>query len=147
MTTVFETFIRAADTYPNNGWLSVTPETAIAYDIQLVDINYAEAKETVLRLRTLYAEAGYGPGQRIGRLLENRPAFLLHWFALNALGVPIVPLNPDLHIVELSYVINHSEIIAVVAIPSRHAALKEAAARPIPCVPAAPTASTRPPRS
>ncbi len=35
-----------------------------------------------------YADAGYGPGHRVGLLLENRPAFFLHWFALNALGVP-----------------------------------------------------------
>ena len=64
-----------------------------------------------------YAEAGYGAGHRVGLLLENRPAFFLHWFALNALGCSIVPLNPDLRIIELSYVISHSELVAIVAIP------------------------------
>ena len=28
--------------------------------------------------------------------MENRPAFFWHWFALNALGVAILPINPDL---------------------------------------------------
>ncbi len=44
-------------------------------------------------------------GQRVGLLLENRPAFFEHWFALNALGVSVVPINPDLRAGELEYLI------------------------------------------
>jgi acyl-CoA synthetase (AMP-forming)/AMP-acid ligase II len=124
--TVCETFARAAETHAGRPWLSVTPETATAYGIEPGDITYAQAWQSVHRLRAGYAEAGYRPGHRVGLLLENRPAFFLHWFALNALGVSIVPLNPDLRIIELSYVIAHSELVAIVAIPSRHAALREA---------------------
>jgi acyl-CoA synthetase (AMP-forming)/AMP-acid ligase II len=146
-TTVFETFTRSAETYANRPWLSVTPETAAAYGMEPGDITYAQALDSVLTLRTQYTEAGYAQGQRVGLLLENRPAFFLHWFALNALGVSIVPLNPDLRIIELSYVIVHSELVAIVAIPSRHAALKEAAGdRPIPITApdAPPTPVTQP---
>jgi acyl-CoA synthetase (AMP-forming)/AMP-acid ligase II len=124
--TVFGTFIRATEAYPDRPWLSVTPETAAAYGIDQGDITYAEARQAVQRLCALYAEAGYGAGHRVGLLLENRPAFFLHWFALNALGASIVPLNPDLRIIELSYVIAHSELVTIVAIPSRHAALRDA---------------------
>jgi acyl-CoA synthetase (AMP-forming)/AMP-acid ligase II len=89
----------------------------------------------VLRLRGLYADAGYGPSHRVGLLLENRPAFFLHWFALNALGCSIVPLNPDLRVFELSYVISHSEVVAIVSIPTRHVLLREAAGDlPVPIV-------------
>ena len=88
-----------------------------------------------MRIRQLYADAGYGPGHRVGLLLENRPAFFLHWFALNALGCSIVPLNPDLRVIELSYVIGHAELVAIVSIPTRHASLREAAGdRPVPIV-------------
>jgi acyl-CoA synthetase (AMP-forming)/AMP-acid ligase II len=133
MNTVFELFSQTAATRPGHPFLSVAPETAAAYGIASGDITYADALDTVLRLRTGYAEAGYHPGHRVGLLLENRPAFFFHWFALNALGVSIVPLNPDLRIIELGYVIAHSELVAIVAIPSRHAALREAAGdRPIP---------------
>jgi acyl-CoA synthetase (AMP-forming)/AMP-acid ligase II len=132
MNTVFDTFFHAADTYADRPWLSVTAETAAAYGIEPGDITYAQARDTVRHLRTRYAEAGYGPGHRVGLLLENRPAFFLHWFALNALGVSIVPLNPDLRVIELSYVVAHSELVAIVAIASRHSALRQAAgARPI----------------
>jgi acyl-CoA synthetase (AMP-forming)/AMP-acid ligase II len=127
MNTVFETFSRAAQAYVDRPWLSVTPETAAAYGIESGDISYAHAMASVEHLRTLYAKAGYTQGHRVGLLLENRPAFFLHWFALNAMGASIVPLNPDLRIIELSYVIAHSELVAIVAIPSRHASLREAA--------------------
>jgi acyl-CoA synthetase (AMP-forming)/AMP-acid ligase II len=125
--TIFESFSSAAQDYADRPWLFVTPETAAAYEIQAGDVTYAQAADAVQRLRACYAKAGYGPGHRVGLLLENRPAFFIHWFALNALGVSIVPLNPDLRNIELSYVITHSEIVAIVAIPSRHAALRQAA--------------------
>ncbi|WP_428489874.1 AMP-binding protein [Rhodopila sp.] len=132
MNTVFETFHQTALTHRDRAFLSVTAETAAAYQIEPGDIIYSQALDAVLHLRRRYAEAGYGPGLRIGLLLENRPAFLLHWFALNALGVSIVPLNPDLRVIELSYVIAHSELVAVIAVPSRHAALRQAAGdRPV----------------
>src|ERR1700712_620433 len=132
MTTVFEIFCQAAEGHASRPWLSVTPETAAAYGIEPGDITYAAALDAVTRLRHSYTEAGYGPGHRVGLLLENRPAFFLHWFALNALGCSIVPLNPDLRVIELSYVIAHSEVVTIVAIPTRHAALAQAAGnRPI----------------
>jgi acyl-CoA synthetase (AMP-forming)/AMP-acid ligase II len=124
--TVFEVFARAAEIHAARPWLSVTAETGAAYGIEAGDITYAEAWPSVQRLRDRYVSAGYRAAHRVGLLLENRPAFFLHWFALNALGVSIVPLNPDLRIIELSYVIAHSELVAIVAIPSRHAALAEA---------------------
>ena len=126
MTSVFDTFVRAANDYPGHSWLSVTSETALAYGIKAGDITYAEALDRVLAHRASYAQAGYGAGHRVGLLLENRPGLFLHWFALNALGCSIVPLNPDLRIFELSYVIEHSELAAIVAIRSRHADLMAA---------------------
>ena len=143
--TVFETFTRSAEIHANRPWLSVTPETATAYGIEPGDITYAQALHAVQHLRTQYTEAGYRRGHRVGLLLENRPAFFLHWFALNALGVSIVPLNPDLRIIELSYVITHSELVAIVAIPTRHAALAEAGGSvPITTPDADPAPITRP---
>jgi acyl-CoA synthetase (AMP-forming)/AMP-acid ligase II len=132
---VFETFAATAQAYPDRPWLSVTPETAACYRIEAGDIEFAQVYAMVLQLRQAYAEARYGPGHRVGLLLENRPAFFVHWFALNGLGCSIVPLNPDLRITELSYVISHSDLAAIVSIPSRHASLREASVdRPVPIV-------------
>lgn len=112
---------------PQRAFLCVLPETAQAYGIAAGEVTYGEAHATVERLRAAYAAAGYRAGQRVAMLLENRPAYFLHWFALNALGVSGVPLNPDMRAAELEYVLGHSDAVGVVAIPARHTGLRAAA--------------------
>ena len=93
--------------------------TASAYGISHgADRVGRERAAQVEPLRRAYAAAGYGHGHRVGLLLENRPAFLLHWFALNALGVSVVPIHADLRAAELRYLIEHSEIVLAVALPA-----------------------------
>lgn len=60
-------------------------------------------------------------------MLENRPAFFLHWLALNALGVSVVPLSTELRAAELEYVTGHSELDLALAPTARHAELRAAA--------------------
>ncbi|MFT7596212.1 MAG: acyl-CoA synthetase (AMP-forming)/AMP-acid ligase II, partial [Paracoccaceae bacterium] len=71
--------------------------------------------------------AGYTRGHRVMLLMENRPAFFLWWLALNALGVSVVPVNPDLRAAELTYMIDHAEPVLAVALPDRCADLRSAA--------------------
>ena len=54
------------------------------------------------------------PGHRVALKLETRPEFLLHFLALNSLGVSVLPLNPDYREAELRYVLEHSEASAVI---------------------------------
>lgn len=125
--TVADTFAQAAAQFGARPFLCVLPETAGLYGVPAGQTSYAKAQMQVERLRVLYAAAGYGHGHRVGLLLENRPAFFLHWFALNGLGVSVVPINPDLRSAELEYLIGHSEIALAVALPARHDALRSAA--------------------
>ncbi|MEO9190809.1 MAG: AMP-binding protein [Acetobacteraceae bacterium] len=108
-------FEATASRFADRLFLDVLPETAAAYAIPPGPITYAAAAAEIGRLRDAYARAGYGPGHRVGLMLENRPAFFLHWFALNGLGVSVVPLNPDLKPAELGYLVAHSEIVLGVA--------------------------------
>ena len=89
MLTVFDAFRASAARTPQADFLCVEAVTAQAYGIRAESITWGEAAAQVEALRTAYAEAGYGHGHRVGLLLENRPAFLFHWFALNALGVSV----------------------------------------------------------
>ncbi len=124
---VFAAFEAAAVRHPSCAFVSVLPETAKTYAIPAGDISYQAARADIARLQQAYRQAGFGFGHRVGLLLENRPAFFLHWFALNGLGVSVVPINPDLRASELEYLISHSEIVAALALPARHADLREAA--------------------
>jgi len=127
--TVHQAFSLAAVRWARQPFLCILQETADIYDIPAGELRYAEAAERVEFLRSAYAAAGYGHGHRVGVLLENRPSFFLHWFALNALGVSVVPINPDMRAAELEYLIGHSEIALAIALPHRHDDLKAAAAK------------------
>ena len=96
-------------------------------------MTYGEAWSAVAHLQANYATAGYGRGHRVGLMLENRPAFFLHWFALNALGVSVVPLNPDLRPAECEYLVRHSEIVLAVAV-ARHRDALQATAPELPVI-------------
>lgn len=125
--TVAQAFAAAARAWPQQPFACVLPETADIYGIQPGEWSYAYLQQRIEALRAQYALAGYGSGHRVGLLLENRPAFFVHWFALNGLGVSVVPINADLRAAELEYLIGHSEIALAVALPERHASLRQAA--------------------
>ncbi|CAN7221843.1 MULTISPECIES: AMP-binding protein [unclassified Variovorax] len=127
--TVHNVFSATAARTPEAEFLFTESVTAKAYGIAAGAIRWGEAAAAVERLRVAYAEAGYGHGHRVGLLLENRPAFLFHWFALNALGVSVVPINAEMRSAELVYLIGHSEIGLAVTLPERAADLRAAAAQ------------------
>jgi acyl-CoA synthetase (AMP-forming)/AMP-acid ligase II len=117
--TVADAFARTATRRPTGDWLQVLPETAQRFGMEARTWSYSEAASEVGRLRALYAGAGLQPGDRAGLLLLNRPEFLLHWLALNGLGVSIVPINPDWRAHELEYLVAHSEIVAAACLEDR----------------------------
>lgn len=127
--TVHQAFRVAAQRWAKHPFLCILPETAAIYAIEAGETSYEQAAAQIDELSARYAAAGFGHGHRVGILLENRPAFFIHWFALNALGVSVVPINPDMRTAELEYLIGHSEIALAVALPQRHAELLVAAGR------------------
>ncbi|OUL98914.1 AMP-binding protein [Variovorax sp. JS1663] len=127
--TVHQCFSATAARTPDAEFLFTESVTAKAYGIAPGAIRWGEAAAQIERLRQAYSAAGYGHGHRVGLLLENRPAFLLHWLALNALGVSVVPINAEMRSAELVYLIGHSEIALAVTLPERAADLRAAAAQ------------------
>ncbi len=125
--TVHDAFVATARAHADRPFLRILPETAAHYGIPAGDLRYGEALDAVVTLRTRYAAAGYGPGHRAGLLLENRPAFFLHWLALNGLGVSVVPIGAELRSAELQYLIGHSEMSLAIVLPQRVADLTAAA--------------------
>lgn len=125
--TVFERFQAAAIRWGDKPFLNVLPETAAAYGIPAGEITYAAMLERVASRQQVLAEAGYGKGTRVGLLLQNRPVFIELWFAANALGASVVPINPDLRRSELEYLIEHSEMSAAFVLPERRDEMAAAA--------------------
>ena len=125
--TVHSAFAATAARTPQADFLFTESVTAAAYGIDAGPVSWGEAARRVSSLRAAYRDAGYGHGHRVGLLLDNRPEFLFHWFALNALGVSVVPINGELRSAELTYLIGHSEIGLAVSLPQRVADLVAAA--------------------
>lgn len=125
--TVYEAFRRTANEHADREFLCVLPRTAAAYGIEPGAWTYRQAAGEVEVLLRTYRERGYGLGHRVGLMLENRPAFFLHWLALNALGVSVVPINSEWRSTELEYLIGHSEICAAIVPVERVTELARAA--------------------
>jgi acyl-CoA synthetase (AMP-forming)/AMP-acid ligase II len=135
--TVFQAFTATARAAPDNVFLCAPPAAGRAYHPDGIEVTYGQTRDEVLALREVYAAAGYGHGHRVALLLENRPEFMFHYLALNALGAGIVPVNPDYRHDEMLYQMEHSETELAVAIGSRVADLEAVArerARPLPVV-------------
>src|SRR5437762_478877 len=106
VTTVYSAFERTARAHGGKPFLQVFPEK--------VEYSYAQALALTHEIAARYRAAGYRPGHRVALKLPNCPEFLLHFLALNSLGVAVVPLNPDYRPAELEYVLAHSEASAVI---------------------------------
>jgi acyl-CoA synthetase (AMP-forming)/AMP-acid ligase II len=106
VTTVFSAFQRTARAQGARPFLQVLPEK--------IEYSYAQALGLVDDIAGRYRRAGYRRGHRVALRLPNCPQFLLHFLALNSLGVSVLPLNPDLRPAELDYVLGHSEAGAVI---------------------------------
>jgi acyl-CoA synthetase (AMP-forming)/AMP-acid ligase II len=126
-TTVYARFRDIALRRGDAGFLNVLPETAGIYGIPAGEISYRAMLERVEHWRSAFAACGYGEGHRVGLLLQNRPVFIELWFALNALGVSVVPINPDLRMSELEYIISHSEMNAGFVLAERRDEVETAA--------------------
>ena len=127
---VYQAFAERTRRQPDTDFLCTEPVTAAAYGMPAGTLRYGDALARIDALRERYAAAGYGHGHRAGLLLENRPDFFLHWFALNALGVSVVPINNDLRAAELRYLLQHSELCLAISLPGRIDDLHAAAEGP-----------------
>lgn len=87
---------------------------------------YGEVGAQVETARGAYARAGYGRDARVALLLDSRPEFFVHWLALNALGVSIVPINPDLRPEELAFQLTLADVDLAVGTGDRIAPLAHA---------------------
>ena len=110
MTTVFAAFEKTAHAHGAKPFLQLPHEK--------LELTYAQAHERIGAIAAVYERRGYRHGHRVGLKLPNCADFLLHFLALNSLGIAIVPVNPEYQRAELDYVIAHSEAALVVDAPA-----------------------------
>ncbi|MEO1194017.1 MAG: AMP-binding protein [Pseudomonadota bacterium] len=113
---VYQAFVATATRHPDLAWLAVPARAGRDYAAEGLELTYGEGLAEIEGLKAAYAAAGYGLGHRVALMLENRPEHFLHLWALNGLGVSVVPVNGDYLEHELAYLLEHSESDLIVGL-------------------------------
>jgi len=69
---------------------------------------------------------GVGPGQRVALQMPNAPEFGVAYFGILMSGATVVPLNPLLKADEVRYILQDSEVAAILSLPMGYPVLREA---------------------
>jgi crotonobetaine/carnitine-CoA ligase len=117
--TLYDSLCRALKKYPDRPAYAVPPMPGRAYHPEGWERTWSQTFDAVEKMRAIYASAGFGGGHRVSILFGQRPEFFHHLYALNALGVSVVPINPDYRTEEIRYVVDHSESSLLVGVDSR----------------------------
>lgn len=117
MQSLYEALRRITTKHGERPFLSVPPRAGRPYLPDGAEITFAEVLGAVDALAAAWAAAGWGPGHRVALALDNHPAHVMHFLALNRLGVSQVPVNPYYLKHEMAYLLDHSEADAAVSLP------------------------------
>ena len=126
--TIGEVFAAAVASHGDRPFFAVPPNESRGYLPAGFEITYRDAAKQVAELTAAYRGAGYGLGHRVATLLENRPEYVLHKLALNAIGACCVPINPDYRAGETAYLLEHSQPDLILTLATREAQIAEALA-------------------
>jgi long-chain acyl-CoA synthetase len=80
--------------------------TAIRLDA--MSISYHQLGDAARRLASLLTSAGVGPGDRVGLMMPNIPAFPVAFYGALTAGAVVVPMNPLLKGREVAYYLGDS---------------------------------------
>jgi long-chain acyl-CoA synthetase len=78
-------------------------------------LTYAQLHQAAGRMSTLLAGAGIEPGDRVGIMMPNVPAFPIAFYGALAAGAVVVPMNPLLKSREVGYYLSDSGAKVVLA--------------------------------
>ena len=79
---------------------------------------FAEFDSAAARVATLLDKAGIEPGDRVGVMLPNTPAFAIAFYGVMYRGAVAVPMNPLLKAREVAYYVSNSAAKALFAAPT-----------------------------
>jgi long-chain acyl-CoA synthetase len=96
----------------------------VALRMDDLTLTYAQLREAAGRVSALLAAHGVQPGDRVGIMLPNVPAFPISFYGALAADAVVVPMNPMLKSREIAYYLGDSGARVVLA---WHAAAGEAA--------------------
>ncbi|MGC5255366.1 long-chain-fatty-acid--CoA ligase [Gordonia sp. DT218] len=82
-----------------------------------LELSFAEFDSAAARIATLLEREGIGPGDRVGIMLGNTPAFALAFYGILRRGAIAVPMNPLLKAREIEFYLTNTGASALFATP------------------------------
>lgn len=82
-----------------------------------LQITFSELHTAAARVATLLEYAGIAPGDRVGLMLPNTPAYAIAFYGIMYRGAVAVPMNPLLKAREVEYYLSNSSAKALFATP------------------------------
>ena len=107
MTSLSTNLFASAERYPNR----------VALRCDDLQLTFAEFDAAAARVATLLEQAGIEPGDRVGVMLPNTPAFAIAFYGIIYRGAVAVPMNPLLKAREVAYYLSNSGAKALFATP------------------------------
>ncbi|MEB4211803.1 long-chain fatty acid--CoA ligase [Mycobacterium sp. 94-17] len=98
MTTLSANLVAAKNRHPDR----------VALRCDDLQFTYAEFDAAAARVATLLERAGVEPGDRVGLMLPNTPAFAVAFYGVMYRGAVAVPMNPLLKSREVAYYLSNS---------------------------------------
>jgi feruloyl-CoA synthase len=77
-------------------------------------LTYAELLDAARRAASVFRDAGVKPGDRVGVMAYNTPAFVIAAFGIWRAGAALVPINHKLTRPEVAYLTEHSALAVAV---------------------------------
>ena len=99
-----------------NGAKNHAERTALIFHDE--EITFGELAAGIEILAAGLRARGIQPGERIGLLLPNCPAFVGAYYATGLAGAVAVPVNPTLKPAELEYIWRDADIRLVLTVPA-----------------------------
>ena len=84
MTSLSTNLFASAERYPNN----------VALRCDDLQFTFAQFDAAAAKVATLLEQAGIEPGDRVGVMLPNTPAFAIAFYGIIYRGAVAVPMNP-----------------------------------------------------
>ena len=108
MTTLSANLVASKERHPDR----------IALRCDDLQFTYREFHAAAARVATLLEQAGIEPGDRVGVMLPNTPAFAIAFYGIMYRGAVAVPMNPLLKSREVSFYLSNSGAKALFAAPA-----------------------------
>ncbi|MBV8290271.1 MAG: AMP-binding protein, partial [Mycobacterium sp.] len=83
-----------------------------------LQFTFAEFDNAAARVATLLEQAGVEPGDRVGVMLPNTPAFAIAFYGIMYRGAVAVPMNPLLKAREVTFYLSNSGAKALFGTPA-----------------------------